>query len=310
MTPNVHSFAARQGGHVTREQLLAAGVDPKTIKRWLASGKLIRVYRGVYAVGHLQRNPVNAAHAALLAGGPDSALSGECALVLWAIWRRWPKRPEVVVTGDRRPSGLVVHQSDTLLPQDVSRVQDLRVTSPARTVLDTVTRLNPTQLTRAINDLRLRNLLTLEQLHDILDRNPTHPAVTLLKPHLEHAQPEPTRSVIEGRFLPLLRKHGLPTPQINFHVAGHRVDAFFPDHALVVELDGWGAHRTRHAFVNDRRRDFEILLKTGIPTVRLPSEDVVDTTIHRLAELLETRAAQHSPIKMTHPPPQPMRIPT
>jgi hypothetical protein len=81
---------------------------------------------------------------------------------------------------------------------------------------NTATRLNPTQLTRAINDLRLRNLLTLEQLHDILDRNPTHPAVTLLKPHLEHAQPEPTRSVIEDRFLPLLRKHGLPTPQINF----------------------------------------------------------------------------------------------
>ncbi len=84
---------------------------------------------------------------------------------------------------------------------------------------------------------------------------------------------------------------------INVHVAGHRVDAYFPDHALVVELDGWGPHRTRHAFVNDRRRDFEILVKTGIPTVRLSSEDVVDTTIHKLGELLETRAAQQPPIK-------------
>jgi hypothetical protein len=49
--------------------------------------------------------------------------------------------------------------------------------------------------------------------------------------------------------------------------------------------------------VNDRRRDFEILLKTGIPTVRLPSEDVVDATIHSLAELLEARVAQYPPIK-------------
>ena len=82
MPPNVHSFAAKQGGHVTREQLLSSGLDPRTIKRWGANGKLIRVHRGVYAVGHLQSNPINAAHAALLAGGERSALAGAPALVL------------------------------------------------------------------------------------------------------------------------------------------------------------------------------------------------------------------------------------
>jgi very-short-patch-repair endonuclease len=293
----IHGFAARQGGHVTRAQLDKSGLSRRTVANWVAAGKLIRVYRGVYAVGHLQSNPINAAHAALLAGGAGSALAGDCALVLWAIWRRWPRQLEIVTAEDKRPSGLIVHRSNTLLPRDISQVQDLRVTSPARTLLDTATRLKPYQLTRAVNDLRLRDLLTLEQLHDILDRNSTHPAVTLLKPHLEFAQPEPTRSVLEDRFLPLIRKHRLPTPLINVHVAGNRVDAYFPDHALIVELDGWKPHRTRERFVGDRRQDFEILLETGIPTVRLPSEDVVDTTIHRLGKLLETRAAEHPPIK-------------
>ncbi len=219
-------------------------------------------------------------------------MAGECALVLWGVWRRWPKRLEIVTAGDRRPSGLIVHLSTTLLQRDVKEVDGLRVTSPARTLLDTATRLNPTQLARAVNDLRLRNLLTVDQLSDILVRNPTHPGVTLLKPHLEHAQPEPTRSVIEDRFLPLLRKHDLPIPLINVHVGGHRVDAYFSDHRLVVELDGWGPHRTKQAFVTDRRRDFEILLTTGIPTVRLPSEDVIDDVVVRLGELLETRSAR------------------
>ena len=38
--------------------------------------QLIRVHRGVYAVGHRRSNPIDAAHAALLAGGERSALAG------------------------------------------------------------------------------------------------------------------------------------------------------------------------------------------------------------------------------------------
>jgi hypothetical protein len=286
---NVHSFASQQGGHITREQLLAAGLNARTIVRWTETGKLIRVYRGVYAVGHLQTNPISAAHAALLAGGPRCALAGSPALVLHGIWKRWPKQLEIVTAGDRRPSGLTVHHSTTLLSRDITSVQKLRVTSPARTLLDTAERLSEQQLTRAVNDLRLRNLLTLEQLQDVLDRNPTHAAVTLLTPHLEHAQAEPTRSWLEDVFLPLLRKHGLPTPTINIPLAGHRIDAYFADHALVVELDGWGSHRFKHKFLSDRRQDFDILLRLGVSTVRLPYEDVDDATIVKLKQLLTQR---------------------
>ncbi|MDE3134904.1 MAG: type IV toxin-antitoxin system AbiEi family antitoxin domain-containing protein [Acidobacteriota bacterium] len=282
LPPNIHSFAAKQGGHVTREQLLAAEVDPRTVKRWVANGKLIRVYRGVYAVGHLQSNPINAAHAALLAGGERCALAGTPALVLWNVWKRWPTRLEIVTAGDRRPSGLIVHHSTTLLRRDVKKVQGLRVTSPARTVLDAAERLKDWQLARAINDLRLRDLLTIDQLADVVARNPTHCAVTLLQPHLEFAQPEPTRSVLEDRFLPLLRRHDLPTPQINTHVCGFRVDAYFADQRLIVELDGWKQHRSKERFLADRRQDFAILAKTGIPTVRLPYEDVNDAVIPQL----------------------------
>jgi hypothetical protein len=290
ITPHVHDFAAKQGGHITREQLHASDVGPSTIKRWVASGKLIRVYRGVYAVGHLQSNPIDAAHGALLAGGERCALAGGCGLVLWDVWRYWPKELEIVTAGDRRPSGLIVHKSTTLLQRDIRNVQNLRVTSPARTLLDTAPRLKPERLTRAINDLRLRGLLAIDDLIDVIARNPTHRAVTVLQPHLEFAQPEPTRSGLEDRFLPLLRRHGLPTPQINVHVAGFRVDAYFPDHRLIVELDGWRTHRTKERFIQDRRQDFAILAATDIPTVRLPYEDVSDAAARQLRGLLASRA--------------------
>jgi very-short-patch-repair endonuclease len=289
LAEKVHSFAAKQGGHVTRRQLLEVGVSRRSIDRWVASKRLLIVHRGVYAVGHLQSNPINAAHAALLAGGERSALAGPCALVLWGIWRHWPNRLEIVTAGDRRPAGLVVHHSMTLLNRDIRIVQGLRVTSPARTMLDNARRLKPEQLTRAVNDLRLRDLLTIDQLADVVARNPTHPAVSLLQSELEFAQPEPTRSVLEDRFLPLLRRHKLPTPQINVRVAGYRVDAYFRDHALVVELDGWKTHRSKVRFLGDRRQDFAILAATGIPTVRLPYDDVNDATIVKLGGLLEQR---------------------
>lgn len=290
LTQNVHSFASKQGGHLTRDQLLAAGVSQRTIDRWVRSKQLIRVYRGVYAVGHLQSNPVNAAHAALLAGGERSALAGGPALVLWGVWRRWPNPLEIVTAGDRRPSGLIGHHSTTLLRRDIRKVQGLRVTSPARTLLDCAERLTPKQLTRAINDLRLRKLLTIAELGDVIGRNPTHPAVTLLQPHLEFAQAEPTRSVLEDVFLPLLRRHNLPTPEINTDICGYRVDAYFRDHRLVVELDGWGSHGTKHRFLEDRRQDFAILAQTGMPTVRLPYDDVGDAVIPQLRGLLASRA--------------------
>ncbi|HEX3615031.1 MAG TPA: type IV toxin-antitoxin system AbiEi family antitoxin domain-containing protein, partial [Solirubrobacteraceae bacterium] len=290
-THGVHRFASGQGGHVTRDQLVAAGLSNRTIDRWVKHQQLVRVYRGVYAVGHLQSNPINAAHGALLAGGDRCALAGGCGLVLWGVWRYWPKRLEIVLAGDRRPTGLIVYRSATLLQRDITTLQGLRVTSAARTMLDNAERLTPKQLARAINELRLRDVLTIDQLADVLARNPTHPAVTLLQPHLEFAQPEPTRSGLEDMFLPLLRKHGLPTPEINVQVVGYRVDAYFPEHCLIVELDGWKHHRTRERFLEDRRQDFAILAATGIPTVRLPYDDVGDATIPQLRTVLERSQA-------------------
>ena len=158
----MHRYAEAQGGHVSRAQLIAAGIPRRTFEDWVANGSLIRVYRGVYAVGHAQANPTNAAHAALLAGGPRSALAGGCALVLWGVWRRWPPQHEIVIAGDRRPTGLIVHHSRTLLRCDIVDRAGLRVTSAARTMLDTAPRLTAKQRTRAVNDLRLRGLLTNE----------------------------------------------------------------------------------------------------------------------------------------------------
>ena len=290
LSSNIHRYAGRQGGYITRQQVLATGMVARTLARWVAAGRLIPVYRGVYAVGHIPQNPIDRAHAALLAGGKRSALAGESAFVLWGLWKRWPQQAEIVIAGDRRPSGLRVHHSRTLAKRDITVVQGLRVTSAARTLLDMAPRLTGKQLARGVNDLRLRNALTVAALQDVVARNSRHAGAPLLRPLLETAQREPTRSELEDAFLQLIREHNLPTPRVNVKVAGHRVDAHFPDHDLIVELDGWESHKTKQAFAADRRQDAEILLKIGTPTVRLTyDETLAGTAAGRLASLLAAR---------------------
>jgi very-short-patch-repair endonuclease len=41
-------------------------------------------------------------------------------------------------------------------------------------------------------------------------------------------------------------------------VHGILVDAYWPEHNLIVEVDGWNFHKTKRSFENDRRRDVKL----------------------------------------------------
>jgi very-short-patch-repair endonuclease len=51
-------------------------------------------------------------------------------------------------------------------------------------------------------------------------------------------------------------------------VEGFEVDAFWPAHRLIVELDSWEFHRGRAAFERDRERD-TILQAAGYRVIRV-----------------------------------------
>ncbi len=188
-------------------------------------------------------------------------------MVLWGFWKHWDQPFEVTVVVDRRPVGIRVHRCSTLLRRDVSTHHGIRVTSPARTILDMAPQLKPKALTRLINDGRNAKLLTLDDLAEVVDRNPSHAGAPLLRPDLDNPQ-NPTRSGGEDDFPAFCRRFGLPTPLINTIVHGFEVDAYFPDERLIVELDGWPYHRSRASFEDDRDRDATLLMH-GIPTVRI-----------------------------------------
>jgi very-short-patch-repair endonuclease len=91
-------------------------------------------------------------------------------------------------------------------------------------------------------------------------------------------------SVLEGRFLDLVRAAALPNPVQQGFVAGWKVDFHWPEYRLVVETDGRGAHTHELAFETDRQRDLELEL-AGWHVLRITWRQVVDQPA-QVAQLL------------------------
>jgi very-short-patch-repair endonuclease len=247
----MHAHAAMQHGCVTTAQLAAAGVDRRKIGRGLAEGWLRRRHRGVYLLGPVE-SPLARYAAALLAVGADAAVSHADAAALYA-WLP-PAAGDVHVTTTRRTRrrrGIRVHLAIALPQSDVRLLHHLRVTSPQRTLRDLARARHP-DLERAAAEAETRRLVTPAELRD------------LLGPH----DPAFTRSEAERRLLALVRAANLPAPRTNARLGRYEVDFLWPEHRLVVEVDGFAFHASRAAFERDRARDAELTAR-GYRVVRV-----------------------------------------
>ncbi len=286
----IAKVAGGQQGNITRVQLHVLGVGDRAIAHRVKTGRLYRVFRGVYSVGRPAITQLQRASAAVLACGPRAALSHLSALAAWAFARDWPAVPEVIIVGDRRPPGIIVHRTLSLPHHEIRIQQGIRATSPARTLLDCAPRLEPKQRKRTVNDALHTPFLHRSQLAEIIDRHPTHPGAKLLTPFVDTTD-GPTRSGWEDEFPAFCKQFGLPRPRVNTIVCGFEVDAYFEAEQLIVELDSYEFHHDRDAFETDRDRDAETLA-AGQATVRVTWERIEHRSARegaRLQTILDRR---------------------
>jgi very-short-patch-repair endonuclease len=199
--------------------------------------------------------------AAVLTCGPNAALGYASAGALWEIRRSDAAWIDVVVPtpgGRRRRVPLRIHRHPGLLPDEVVTRDGIRVTTPARTLLDLAAILPPRKLHRALDQTEILELTDYPALRAIARAHPGHHGsrrlVSALADHVAGATT--TRSDLEELFLEICRAHRLPTPLVNQYVGDDQVDFLFVAERLIVEADSWKYHRTREAFDRDRRRDW------------------------------------------------------
>ena len=288
----IAALARTQHGYITRQQLLDLGLGARAIEYRVAIGRLISVYRGVYAVGHVPLGMEARAHAAVLACGTDAVLSHGSAASLWKYVRDWSAPLEVTAKSARRRPGITVHRVPTLTRKDVTRQLGVPVTSPARTVFDMAPRLGDKPLRRMMRDARLTHTLNRSDLAELLDRHPRHPATKRLEPFVDPRRAGgPTRSEFEDTFVEFARRYDLPAPITNTRVLGYEADVLFLEERVIVELDGAEFHLDRLAFESDRERD-AALLEAGYVTVRITWERLIERPAReaaRLRKILDAR---------------------
>ncbi len=291
-TPDLRiaELAARQFGVVSVDQLRRLGVGEEGIRVRAAAGRLHRLHRGVYSVGHAAPPPEGRSLAAVLALGRGTRGEGGSVLAYWgaavshrsAAWL-WGLLPlaqapcDVIVAGNggrSRRSGMRVHRSRSLLPADVTLHRGIPVTTPTRTIADLREAIS-TRRSGAISSRELRKAI--------------RQANVLGLPIGHRDAKVRTRSDLEGDFLRLCRRHRLPPPEVNVRVGPYLVDFLWRERRLVVETDSYLYHRGEVAFQEDHARDLG-LMRRGFEVLRL-SELQLDEEPAHAAEVLAARLA-------------------
>jgi hypothetical protein len=199
------SGAATRRGLITHATLREIGLSRQGIAARCRRHALVRVYQGVYFVGHAERTPIAQAEAAVMACGPRAALSHDSAAALWGL-RRWPLTPEVSCALRRKHRGIRSHQTTTLTRADITIRDGIRVTTVARTLADIAPRLTDIQLERAIHEARRNRDLPDKQLVRLYQRGPRAGWVRA-------AGAAPPRSVFQHYLKTFLRDRGFPIPE-------------------------------------------------------------------------------------------------
>lgn len=256
------------------------------------SGRLHRVYRGVYAVGHTELSPRGECLAAVLAVGPGALLSYYSAGWLWGIWAGSPAPFEVTAFVPRHhqaPKGVVRHRARNLADEDRAMVDGIPVTSVARTLLDLAWKLRADQLRRVLARAEDLKLLDLDAVHAVIERNRGHRGARRLRHALAiYERPIWTRSEFERRFVERLVAAGLPQPATGWNEVGYELDVYWPDLRFGIELDAYETHGTRDAFERDHDRDLAFAL-ADIKTIRVSERQFhrePDAIVERVATLL------------------------
>jgi very-short-patch-repair endonuclease len=258
-----NAVANRQWGNITSAQLQHRGFSRSAISRATRAGALVEVLYSVYSVGHRSPAPEAFWAAVLLAYGDESVLTRHASIALHGLGR--PPKVITVATPRqaRKQRGVRPHLSMPFEHDEVVIRKGLRTTSIERTLLDLAAIGEPVE--RLVAETTAKRLTSIAKLHAYLERRAGARGARRLRSCIEGRQ---TRSKLEKEFVRWLERRGIPIPLLNEPFGPYTLDGIWTEARLVVEVDTYETHGTRHSFEADRRRD-AYLLERGLRTIRV-----------------------------------------
>jgi very-short-patch-repair endonuclease len=291
-------------GIYSLEDLLAMGLDHDAIWRRVKSGRLIRIYEGVFRASGAPATWEQDLWAAHAWARGECVFSHRSGLLLHRVAGATDRVVEMTVTRKSKSPdpNLLLHYTSRD-PFEHARVKDgLPVTSVPRTILDTASVLRPWHLELALDDALRRGAILVPDMWWMLERwgGRGCTGTKALRSLLEERSDGRARSqsTFESVTDQLLSNSPLPPYFRQFEVmtklgAPALIDFAWPEAKLGVEADSYKWHSGRHQWQSDMERQ-NALAEIGWLLLRFSWWDVTRRPNYVLETIATTLSARLS----------------
>lgn len=277
----IGELATRQDGFVAIWQLLLLDICSQDVDDRLRLGRLHRVHRAVFAVGHLAPSTKGNRRAALLLAGDTAVFSHRTAADIGHVWATDHSFIEISIQTNagsvQTPDEILIHRPSKLTAVDITEAHGFPITTPARTILDLAGVLEPHELGRVLKSADYNGRLDLGAITEAARRVSRPRGIRILRRLLLDYDDTPgvPHTLLERQFRRFCRKHRIPIGEAQAELLDgrRRADFLYRDAGAAIELDGRSTHARLGALADDRRRDLE-LSAIGLRTIRLGAEDL------------------------------------
>lgn len=303
--------AAAQYGLITLTQARACGLSAQAIQRRITTGKWEIVLPRIYRIAGTPCSWHQSLMAATLWAGEGSAVSYRSAGALWRLGGYPADLVEISTTGRvrKRPPGIIVHRPRRLLSGEITRIDGIPVTTPARTLIDLCATRRAGRAERALDEVLRRRLTYLDELRNYLrlEARRGRPGVTLMRALLDARNPGyvPPDSELERDLEKLIiGSNRLPTPVRQYPVFEDKrlmrvFDLAYPEALLGIEAQSWQHHGGRIEWSKDQTKD-NAAAPLGWLTLRYTRFDVDERPAEVVDEIWRTRLARLTLLSRTN----------
>jgi putative AbiEi antitoxin of type IV toxin-antitoxin system len=290
----VRVAAASWSGLFVTADLQAAGVTEREVRSAVRSGAWVRLRPGIFVTAADlatteaggRRRALDALAVSRSLSRPSAVLSHGTAAWLWGLPVPADLPPDVRLVDPHRwrnGPGYVMKRAELPVDEVVTRGR-YRLTTPARTLVDTAREWSELAAVAALDAALLRRLVTRELLEQTLERQRFCPRIPRAVRAVQAADGR-AETWLETRGRLRFRAAGLPpyAGQVELWIDGVMVkvvDGWYDEAALAVEFDGRVKYErpayggSPHDVLFDEKRREDALRALGVRFLRLVNEDL------------------------------------
>lgn len=277
---SVHEISELRQMLLTTDELLGRGLSSQALSRAVTSGDLVRLRPGFYVEGAARKLPRESRHVLSILAA-DAALdspvfSHSSAALLHGLpaWGLPLGRVSTAAHGARnrsRTTRLMTHHSVRLDHDDIDSVDGLRVTAPARTLVDVALTTGRDAAVTVADAAGKRGLVTGSDVNLALEEARGRPGIKKARAAMGLLDRR-SESVAETRSRLTFMDHGLPRPETQVDILGThgsriaRVDFLWREFGVIGECDGFGKYfdgadsaELRRRLAREKDRDAELI---------------------------------------------------